>query len=307
MRAGAISGEMGTRPNRIRFERPAAGAELSPVSRMNREAAAAPWNENAHVALLNPITWSSTMQLPDRHTHAASQSVFEAPDEPVRANAHATIDPAILYFGTPVALISTLNADGSANLAPMSSLWWLGRSCLLGFGALSHTPHNLRRTGECVINLPSVHEVSAVNRLARTTGSDPVPPHKQAMGYRHEPDKFREAGLSACESDLVAAPRVRECPVHLEARVVQEIALALDDPQRAGHLLAFEMRVVRVHVHDTLRLAGHVDRIDPDAWRPLIMTFTQFYGLGPRVHHSTLSEIPESAYRPRSGMTPALR
>jgi flavin reductase (DIM6/NTAB) family NADH-FMN oxidoreductase RutF len=39
---------------------------------------------------------------------------------------HVTIEPAILYFGTPVVLISTQNEDGTANLAPMSSAWWLG-------------------------------------------------------------------------------------------------------------------------------------------------------------------------------------
>jgi flavin reductase (DIM6/NTAB) family NADH-FMN oxidoreductase RutF len=36
-----------------------------------------------------------------------------------------TIEPKILYFGTPVALISTLNEDRSTNLAPISSLWAL--------------------------------------------------------------------------------------------------------------------------------------------------------------------------------------
>jgi len=42
---------------------------------------------------------------------------------------HMTIEPSILYFGTPIALLSTLNADGSANLAPMSSAWrWAGSS-----------------------------------------------------------------------------------------------------------------------------------------------------------------------------------
>jgi flavin reductase (DIM6/NTAB) family NADH-FMN oxidoreductase RutF len=87
-----------------------------------------------------------------------------------------TIDPAILYFGTPVVLISTLNEDGSANLAPMSSAWWLGRRCMLGLGARAKTPQNLIRTGECVLNLPSDNLVEMVDRLALTTGSDPVPP-----------------------------------------------------------------------------------------------------------------------------------
>lgn len=35
--------------------------------------------------------------------------------------AHTVIEPNILYFGTPVVLISTENADGTPNLAPMSS------------------------------------------------------------------------------------------------------------------------------------------------------------------------------------------
>ena len=31
---------------------------------------------------------------------------------------HKTIEPTILYFGTPVALISSTNPDGTSNLAP---------------------------------------------------------------------------------------------------------------------------------------------------------------------------------------------
>ncbi|HET9438647.1 MAG TPA: flavin reductase family protein [Longimicrobiales bacterium] len=212
---------------------------------------------------------------------------------------HSVIDPAILYFGTPVVLISSTNPDGTANLAPMSSAWWLGRSCMLGFGARSHTPANILRTGECVLNLPSVDQVAAVNRLARTTGSNPVPPHKVAMGYRHEADKFGIAGLTMLPADMVAAPRVAECPVHLEAVLEGTHALAASDEQRRGNLIAIEVRVVRVHVDSSIRMAGHADRIDPRRWRPLIMNFCEFFGLGDVIHHSTLAEIPESAYRPK--------
>jgi hypothetical protein len=45
---------------------------------------------------------------------------------------------------------------------------------------------------------------------------------------------------------------------------------------------------------------GEPDRIDPDRWRPLIMSFQQFYGLTPRLQKSTLATIPESAYRPKA-------
>ena len=130
---------------------------------------------------------------------------------------HIHVEPSILYFGTPVVLISTLNQDGTTNVAPMSSAWWLGWNCMLGLGAKSHTAQNLMREKECVLNLPSSSMVDAVNRLARLTGSDPVPPHKQAMGYRHEKHKLGTAGLSATASQLVRAPRISECPVQLEA------------------------------------------------------------------------------------------
>jgi flavin reductase (DIM6/NTAB) family NADH-FMN oxidoreductase RutF len=223
--------------------------------------------------------------------------------QPSARTQHSVIDPAILYFGTPVVLVSSTNADGSANLAPMSSAWWLGRSCMLGLGARSHTPANILRTGECVLNLPSVDQVAAVNRLARTTGSDPVPPHKVAMGYRHERNKFGTAGLSMLSADLVAPPRVAECPVHLEAVLEGTHELAASDAQRRGLLIAIEVRIVRVHVHASIRMAGHTDRIDPRRWRPLIMNFCEFFGLGDVVHHSTLAEIPESAYRPRVAST----
>ena len=224
-----------------------------------------------------------------------------------RSDTHVAIDPAILYFGTPVVLVSSTNPDGSPNLAPMSSAWWLGRSCMLGFGARSQTPQNIQRTGQCVLNLPSIHEASAVDRLAKTTGSDPVPPHKIAMGYRHEPDKFGIAELTALPSDCVAPPRVRECPVHLEAELEAVHPLAVRDPARRGGLVALELRIVRVHVDEAIRMNGHTDRIDPDRWRPLIMSFQQFYGLGARVHPSRLGEIPESAYRRPAPSAPARR
>lgn len=218
---------------------------------------------------------------------------------------HTTIDPAILYFGTPVVLVSSLHADGSPNLAPISSAWWLGRSCLLGFGARSCTPANILRQGECVINLPSVAQVDAVDRLAKTTGSSPVPAYKQSMGYRHEGDKFGCAGLTPVESDLVAPPRAAECPVHLEATLVERHPLEEANPDRRGKLVALEMRIVRVHLAEEIRMAGTEHRIDPERWRPLMMSFCEFFGLGGKLHPSTLATIPEESYRVPAAPTQA--
>src|SRR5690349_6951034 len=128
---------------------------------------------------------------------------------------HQTIQPKILYFGTPVVLISTLNEDGSANLAPMSSAWWLNQSCMLGMSGKSKTVQNIKRERECVLNLPSADLVSQVDRLALTTGASPVPDYKAEMGYRYESDKFGLSGFTQIPSDLVKAPRAGECPVQL--------------------------------------------------------------------------------------------
>lgn len=211
------------------------------------------------------------------------------------------IEPSILYFGTPVVLLSTLNEDGSANLAPMSSVWWLGWNCMLGLGAKGHTARNLLREREAVLNLPSADMARSVNKLAKLTGSDPVPPHKIAMGYRHEKEKFSAAGLTALPSERVRPPRVKECPVHLE--VVLEATHPFGTrPDKPTTALAFEMRVVRAYAEPELFVAQRSNHIDPDKWRPLIMSFCQFYGLGEKAGHSTLAEIPEEAYRPVAHM-----
>ena len=61
-----------------------------------------------------------------------------------------TIEPKILYFGTPVALISSLDEDGITNLAPMSSLWALGWTMMLGLLDETKTAENFARHPECV-------------------------------------------------------------------------------------------------------------------------------------------------------------
>ncbi len=210
---------------------------------------------------------------------------------------HVVSEPAILYFGTPVVLISSENEDGSANLAPMSSAWWLGWRCILGLNATSKTTENMIRTGQCVLNLPSVDNVAAVNRLARLTGSDPVPPVKVARGYTHEKSKFERAGLTPLPSLTVVPPRVFECPVQMEAVVVRKHDLMEDDDVARGKIVSFELRITRVHLQPGILMEGMSNRVDPNKWRPLMMVFQRYYGLGAEVHESTLALIPEEIYR----------
>lgn len=210
---------------------------------------------------------------------------------------HKVVHPSILYFGTPVVLISTVNENGTFNLAPMSSIFWLGWRCVIGLSAFSKTTENILRTGECVLNLASNNEVSAVNRLARTTGSNPVPEGKKLKGYRYEPAKFETAGFTSGAADKVKAPLVKQCPVQLEAKLVTTHKLATDDAAQNGRILTFELKIVRVHIEESILLHSDSNKVDPDKWKPLIMSFQKFYGLGDELHYSTLAEIPEELYR----------
>ena len=197
---------------------------------------------------------------------------------------HVTITPSILYFGTPVVLLSTENEDGSCNLAPMSSAWALGQVIVLGVGIEGQTAHNLRSRPELVINLPAPAQWPAVERLAPLTGRTPVPVGKRD-NFRFAPDKFAAAGLRPEPSELVRPPRVAECPLQLEARAARV------QPDIGGGFLIVEAQVLKVHADPRIVVPGS-QHVDPAGWSPLIYNFRHYYGLGPELGHSFRSETP---------------
>ncbi|MFE2843479.1 flavin reductase family protein [Streptomyces scopuliridis] len=199
---------------------------------------------------------------------------------------HVVIEPSILYFGTPVVLLTTENDDGSFNLAPISSAWALGQVVVLGLGADGQTAHNLtagpgpRR--ELVISLPAPDQWPAVERLAPFTGRDPVPATKPPA-CRFEPDKFTASGFSPAPSHLVGPPRVAECPLQLEA-YADRVRLDV-----SGGFLIVEAAVRKVHAAPDIVVPG-TDHVDPAAWSPLIYNFRHYFGLGPERGHTYRSE-----------------
>ncbi|WP_201294573.1 MULTISPECIES: flavin reductase family protein [unclassified Nocardiopsis] len=207
---------------------------------------------------------------------------------------HVAIEPSILYFGTPVVLLSTENPDGTFNLAPMSSAWALGRLVVLGLGAGGQTARNLAERPEAVINLPSPGQWRHVERLAPLTGRYPVPEDKPA-GCRFEPDKFAASGLLPEPSLAVRPPRVARCPLQLEARV-QRVR-----PDGSGAFVIAEALVERVHAHPDIVVPG-TQHVDPDAWSPLVYNFRHYFGLGPERGCSHRSETPRGGGgAPRAG------
>jgi flavin reductase (DIM6/NTAB) family NADH-FMN oxidoreductase RutF len=207
---------------------------------------------------------------------------------------HKTTDLKVLYFGTPVVLIGSRNEDGSANLMPMSSAWWLGDRCMLGVGNRAQTSDNLRRERECVLNLVPSSLVDAVDRLALLTANPLIPDYRREQGYRHERDKFGVAGLTEQPADLVRAPRVAECPIQLECLV--EEAHPFGDADT--NCTAFQVRIVRAHIDEELVIPG-THYVDPLRWDPLIMKFCEFFGDGRNMRPSRLAEGWKMPHRMR--------
>lgn len=200
-----------------------------------------------------------------------------------------TITPSVLYFGTPVVLVVTRNADGSANITPMSSAWALGTRIVLGLAGAGHGVANLLREGVCTLNFASADLWYKVEKIAHTTGRDPVPAHKAAMGFVHAADKFALGGFSPSPSELVSPPRIRECPLQFEAKLV---GLHGERPDRANEqgMRIVELDVVRVHAHREIVVPG-TNHIDTARWNPLFYVFRHYFGFAEKLGKTFRAEI----------------
>lgn len=199
---------------------------------------------------------------------------------------HILIDPPILYIGTPVVLLSTLNPDGTANLAPMSSVFALGQTVVLGMELTSRTAQNMRERREVVVNVPGPELWRNVESLARLTGSDPVPDEKRDV-YSYCADKFTAAGLTAEASDRVGPPRVAECRLQIEAEVVAA------EPDAGGVFLVTQTRARAIHADPALMVPG-TQHIDAHKWRPLVLNFRHYFGLGEEVGENFKTPTPSN-------------
>lgn len=144
----------------------------------------------------------------------------------------------------PIGWISTLGADGVANLAPYSYFNLVSsHPPIIAFASTGwkDSAENARATGEFVWNLATVPLLPAMNLSSAVVRADV--------------DEFAFAGLAPAASDAVAAPRVAESPVAFECRVTQQLALVDADGASAGSWMTFG-EVVRVHIDESLIVDG---------------------------------------------------
>ena len=142
----------------------------------------------------------------------------------------------------PIALVSTVGADGVYNAAPYSSYALMSSTpAVAGFGVSPNregrkkdTLINIEFAGDFVINAVPESMAEAMNQ---TSGEYPI-----------DVDEIKAAGLTPEKSDLVKSPRIAESPVSMECRVMQ--ILSFGAAPRYSHFIVAE--ILRVHVNDEL-------------------------------------------------------
>jgi len=149
----------------------------------------------------------------------------------------------------PIAVVSTLNLDGTNNVAPFSFFTAVSaKPMIIAFcpmirsstGQMKDTPVNILREKEFVVNF--VHEDLA-QKINMTSTELP-----------YGEDEFKFAGLTALDSEVVKAKRIKESLIHFEC--IFRDQLNYGDMPGAGQLITGE--VVRIHVAEEIMENGKI-------------------------------------------------
>lgn len=168
----------------------------------------------------------------------------------------------------PIALVSTVSADGVGNLAPFSFFTLGGGnppslvlSVLTGRRGSKDTLANIEATGKFVVHVVTRAMAERVN---------------QASGdYPADVDEFDVAGFTREPSLAVRPPRVAESPVALECKLFQVVKHG-DGPQAASYIIG---EIMHLRVHDgAIRADGLFDtagqglvaRMGRDEWSEVL-------------------------------------
>lgn len=156
----------------------------------------------------------------------------------------------------PIAFVSTIDADGSVNLAPFSFFNAFGSAPpVIVFSparrgrdnTIKHTLENVRATGECVVNVVNYEMVEQMSLAS--------------CEYDKGVNEFIKAGFTELPASIVKAPRVAESPASFECKVLQMIETG--QTGGAGNLVICE--IVAMHINDRyLDEAGKLNHLELD-------------------------------------------
>lgn len=151
----------------------------------------------------------------------------------------------------PIGWISSLSADGIANIGPYSFFNGVASEPpLVMYSSNGYQPHgpkdtvsNIESTGEFVVNVATWDLRDAMNETSAPATADV--------------DEFALAGLTPAPSEKVKAPRILESPVNMECVLVRSLDLPCDVPDSRNILVVG--RVVALHIDERVLTDGMVD------------------------------------------------
>lgn len=147
----------------------------------------------------------------------------------------------------PIGWISSLDAQGRANLAPYSFFNAVSDDppiVMFSSSGWKHTVANVEATGEFVCNLATAHLQAQLN-----VSSAPV---------AAEVDEFELSGLEKAPSRLVRVPRVAAARAALECRLLRIVQLEDLAGSICGSHVVFG-QVVGIHIDDAVVANGRID------------------------------------------------
>ncbi|MEX0799052.1 MAG: flavin reductase family protein [Bacteriovoracaceae bacterium] len=149
----------------------------------------------------------------------------------------------------PIAVVSTVNEDGTNNLAPFSFFTGVSaKPMIVAFAPLIRTSTGNKK--DTVVNIE--REKEFVINFVTEENADKVNMASAELDYGQ--DEFLHAGLTPLDSDMVKAKRVKESPIHFECKL-RDILCYGNDPG-CGSLITGE--VVKVHVDEKIYDKGRI-------------------------------------------------
>ena len=142
-----------------------------------------------------------------------------------------------LILPRPIAWVSTLDGEGTLNLAPFS--FFTGASIVPPMVLVVIEPHKDRRKKDTLGNIEATGEFVVNTVVQGLPGAASI----SAMDFAKEESEFERTGLTPSPSEFVRPPGVAESPVNMECKLERTI-LAGSAPHTLvlGEVLAFRLR-----------------------------------------------------------------
>ena len=136
----------------------------------------------------------------------------------------------------PIALVSTVDEDGTLNAAPFSFFNVFAEdpaTCVIGIsrrsdGSYNDTSRIIREGGEFVVNMVDMDLAEGMNIAA--------------IDFAPEVDEFEMGGFTPVASRLVKPPRIAESPVSFECRRTVTLQLSAGRDLVVGEILTMHVR-----------------------------------------------------------------